>query len=76
MEKNIGDLDSKVRVALGAVLVAVGGAGYSGAIPIANIAPQALTSVLLSVIGIVLVLTGYFQRCMLYRVLGADTSED
>lgn len=76
MKENIGDQDRQVRVALGVILVALGGAGYSGTIPLAGFAPQALTSIFLSVIGIVLVLTGYFRKCMLYRVLGVDTSEE
>ena len=75
-EKNVGDRDSKIRVGLGAFLVLLGALGYSGALPLANILPQALSSVTLTVIGLVLVVEGYYSRCMLYRVLGISTRED
>lgn len=75
MEKNVGDTDGKIRMALGAVLVALGAAGYAGLIPVANIVPQALTSVALTVIGLVLLATGYTSKCALYSALGFDTSE-
>lgn len=60
---------------LGAVLVVAGALGYSGMVPLANMLPQELTSVVLSVVGLVLIVTAYFQKCPLYRLLGMDTSE-
>jgi hypothetical protein len=75
MENNVGDTDRKVRMVLGTILVALGAAGYAGFIPVANIAPQALTSVALTVAGIVLLVTGYTTKCALYSALGIDTSE-
>ncbi|QKQ98242.1 DUF2892 domain-containing protein [Candidatus Nanohaloarchaea archaeon] len=75
MEKNVGDTDRKIRMALGTILVALGAAGYAGVIPIANVAPQALTSVALTVVGIVLLVTGYTSKCALYSALRIDTSE-
>ncbi|MFB6144750.1 MAG: DUF2892 domain-containing protein [Candidatus Nanohaloarchaea archaeon] len=74
MEKNVGDTDRKIRMALGTVLVALGAAGYAGLIPVANIAPQALTSVAVAAVGAILFATGYFRRCVLYRAFGVDTS--
>jgi uncharacterized Ntn-hydrolase superfamily protein len=75
MENNVGDTDRKVRMVLGAVLVALGAAGYVGFIPVANIAPQALTSIALTVVGLVLLATGHTSKCALYSALGVDTSE-
>ncbi len=75
-DENVGDRDSKIRVGLGTSLVLLGALGYSGTLPLANILPQALSSVTLTVIGLVLVLEGYYSRCMLYRVLGISTKRD
>jgi hypothetical protein len=75
-EENVGDSDSQIRVGLGAFLVLVGALGYSGTLPLANILPQALSSVTLSVIGLVLVIEGYYSRCLLYKVLGISTKND
>lgn len=75
MKENVGSRDRQFRITLGVILVVLGGLGYAGLIPVANIFPQALTSVALSGTGTVLVLTGYFRRCMIYRIFGVDTSE-
>jgi hypothetical protein len=75
MEENVGDMDRKARMVLGAVLVALGAAGYAGLVPLAVIAPQALTSVSLTILGLVLLATGYTSKCALYSALGIDTSE-
>lgn len=74
--ENVGDRDSKIRVGLGAFLVLLGALGYSGTIPLANILPQALSSVTLTVIGLVLVIEGYYSRCFLYKVLGISTKKN
>lgn len=75
MRTNVGDNDRKIRLALGTILVAMGAAGYSGFLPVANMIPQALTSVILSATGIALLLTGYFRKCLVYRALGKGTAE-
>lgn len=75
-EENVGDRESKIRVGLGALLVFLGALGYSGTPPIGNILPQALSSVTLTVIGLVLVIEGYYSRCMLYRLLRINTKKD
>ena len=75
-KENVGDRDSQIRVGFGALLVLLGALGYSGTLPLANFLPQALSSVTLSVIGLVLVLEGYYSRCMLYKVLGISTKKD
>lgn len=74
-KENVGDRDSRIRVGLGALLVLLGALGYSGALPISDILPQALSSVTLTIIGLVLVIEGYFSRCLLYRVLGISSKE-
>ncbi len=75
-KENITDRESKARVGLGALLVGLGALGYSGTIPLASVLPQALTSVTLTVIGLVLVVEGYFSRCLLYRALGINRREE
>ena len=74
--ENVGGMDRKVRMALGVLLVALGAAGYAGVVPLASIGPQALTSVAVTLVGLVLLVTGYFRSCMLYRLIGVDTSEE
>ena len=74
-KENVGDRDSKIRVGLGAFLVLLGALGYSGTLPLANVLPQALSSVTLTIIGLVLVIEGYYSRCMLYKALGISTKK-
>jgi hypothetical protein len=76
MEINVGDTDRYIRIGLGALLLALGAAGYAGILPVANFAPQALTSVALAVIGLVLIATGAVQKCMIYSLLGYSTAEE
>ena len=75
-KENISRQEQKVRVTAGAFLIALGAAGYSGLIPVANMIPQATTSVILVVIGLILIATGYFRRCLVYRLLEKDTSRE
>ncbi|MFO7927696.1 MAG: YgaP family membrane protein [Halobacteriota archaeon] len=76
MEKNVGGYDRIGRFVIGAILLVVGITGYAGAIPVAvGPAPQALTSIILVVIGAVLLVTGYTQRCVINRVLGMNTNK-
>ncbi|PSH00615.1 MAG: DUF2892 domain-containing protein [Nanohaloarchaea archaeon SW_7_46_7] len=71
----MSDRESKIRVSLGAFLVFLGSLGQSGTLPLANILAPALTSVTLTVIGLVLVIEGYYSRCLLYRVLGINRKD-
>lgn len=75
MDTNVGDNDSYVRLGLGALLVLLGVVGYVGIVPVAFIASQALTSLVLVIVGLVLLVTGYTRKCALYQALGLDTSE-
>jgi hypothetical protein len=74
--ENVGNRDSKIRVGLGAFLVFLGALGYSRTLPISDILPQALSSITLTVIGLLLVIEGYYSRCMLYKVLGISTRKE
>lgn len=76
MKENVGAKDQKYRTAIGALLVGLGALGYSGMIPVASVVPQALTSIILTVAGLILVVTGYFRKCLIYRLLDIDTSEE
>jgi len=76
MEPNVGGYDRVARLVVGTVLLVAGVAGYVGFVWVAHgPLPQALTSVALGVIGIVLLVTGVTQRCILNKILGVDTCE-
>lgn len=76
MEKNVGGIDRTLRIVFGALLGAFGVAGYIGLMEVAmGPAPQALTSLVLAAVGVVLLLTGVTQKCMINSMLGRDTCE-
>jgi uncharacterized membrane protein HdeD (DUF308 family) len=70
MERNVGDLDRIVRIALG-VLVAIAGVAALGGYWAAGAAVGAL----IVAVGAVLVVTGTTQRCPIYAGAGIDTCE-
>lgn len=74
MEKNVGGYDRAGRFIIGAILVLVGVVGYAGLVRLA-VGPlsQALTALILVLIGVVLVVTGYTQKCPINSVLGMNT---
>lgn len=67
MEKNVGTTDRYVRIVLGAVLAAVGLAGFT------MITLNVVVAAALVLVGAVLVGTGLTQRCLLYQPFGIDT---
>jgi hypothetical protein len=74
MQRNVGGLDRIGRLVIGSLLLLAGVAGYVGAVRVAvGPLPQALTSVGLAVIGLVLLVTGGTQRCPINSALGIDT---
>lgn len=74
MERNVGGYDRIGRFVIGALLVIAGIAGYAGLFSVAvGPVPQALGSLILLVIGAILLVTGYTQKCILNRLLGIDT---
>lgn len=74
MNRNVGGYDRIGRLAIGAILLVAGIAGYAGFLALAvGPLPQALTAILVAVVGIILLVTGAVQFCPINRVLGLDT---
>ena len=74
MEKNVGGYDRIGRFVVGTVLVLAGIAGYAGMLRVAvGPAPQALMALLLLLIGAILLVTGYTQKCPINQTLGINT---
>jgi len=67
-------MDRIIRLGVGPILMMVGIAGYVGLLTVAvGPLPQAITSVLVMLIGVVLLITGLIQRCPINRILGFNT---
>jgi hypothetical protein len=74
MNRNVGGMDRNLRLVIGAVLLVAGIAGYAGQLAVAvGPLPQALTAVVLAIVGLVLLVTGSTQRCPINSVAGIDT---
>lgn len=74
MERNVGGYDRVGRIVMGVVLVLGGIAGYAGFVRVAfGPLPQALTAVVLVLLGIILLVTGGTRRCPINGVFGVDT---
>ncbi|MFW5938660.1 MAG: YgaP family membrane protein [Halanaeroarchaeum sp.] len=74
MNKNVGGYDRIGRFVIGAILLVVGIAGYVGMVRVAvGPVPQALMSLVLVLIGAILLVTGFTQRCPINSVLGLNT---
>jgi hypothetical protein len=74
MKKNVGGIDRVARLVIGPVLILVGIAGYAGLLTLAvGPLPQALTAVMVFLVGTILLVTGFVQKCPLNRVLGLNT---
>jgi hypothetical protein len=72
--KNVGVMDRLDRLVVGPLLILAGVAGYVGLLALAvGPFPQALTSVLVFLVGIILLVTGPVQTYPLNRVLGFNT---
>lgn len=65
--KNVGSIDAKIRVTTGMLLLLLLPLKIIGYIPI-----TILSSTSLATVGIVLVLEGVFERCILYSILGIN----
>ncbi|SFS10312.1 Protein of unknown function [Halomicrobium zhouii] len=70
MEYNIGTADRAVRLAVGGLLAALGGASLAGALETGP-----LVGVLALLVGAVLIGTALTRVCLVYRVLGIDTAD-
>jgi len=74
MNKNVGGYDRIGRFVVGAVLLVAGAIGYAGMVRVAvGPVPQALMALILVLIGAVLLVTGYTQKCPINGVLGMNT---
>jgi hypothetical protein len=76
MKQNVGEIDRLVRLVAGGLLILVGLGGFAGVIPVAvGPLPQALTSVVLLLVGVVFAATGIRRTCLLYGLVGFSTAE-
>lgn len=74
MNKNVGGTDRIARLIVGPILILVGIAGFAGLLVLAvGPLPQALTSVIVVLVGAVLLVTGLVQKCPLNGILGFNT---
>lgn len=74
MEKNVGSYDRIARLVLGPVLAVVGTAALFGYVTIAAGTLGVAIAALALVVGLVFVVTGLTRTCLLYSLLGFDTS--
>lgn len=75
METNVGGIDRAARLLVGTILVLAGITGHAGVTPLAvGPVPQALAAVLLLILGAVLLVTGFTQKCVINRLLGVNTA--
>ena len=68
MDRNVGSLDRSARIAVGAVLVAVGALALVAVVPAGSV-PGAIALVA----GVVALSTGALRSCPVYRLLGVDS---
>lgn len=69
MKNNIGDADRLGRILVGALLLVAGLAAFTELIGLGTTVGGVAV-----VLGVVLVATGLVRMCLLYRLLGIDTS--
>ncbi|MFW6111715.1 MAG: YgaP family membrane protein [Candidatus Bipolaricaulota bacterium] len=71
MKTNVGDLDSRIRIRVGLILILVGIVGLVDL----NLIDMSLTlGVIFLVIGLISFVTGSTRTCGIYSVFGIDTS--
>lgn len=74
MNQNVGGYDRLGRFVIGAVLLVGGIVGYAGMVRVAvGPLPQALTALILVLLGVVLLVTGYTQKCPINGIVGVNT---
>jgi len=69
MENNIGATDRLARILVGATLLVTGLAAFTGLLGLGT-----TVGAIAVLLGVVLVATGLVRMCLLYRLLGIDTS--
>ncbi|WP_225333461.1 YgaP family membrane protein [Halomicrobium urmianum] len=72
MEKNVGGYDRIARLVVGPILLLVAVAVLAGVVTVTGLLGAALIVGAL-LVGLVLLVTGFTQRCPLNDVLGIDT---
>jgi len=70
MKNNVGAVDRQARLVVGALLLAAGLASLGGLLGLGT-----TVGAVLALVGVVLVATGLVRVCLVYRVLGLDTSD-
>lgn len=71
MKTNVGDLDSRIRIRVGLILMLVGIFGLIDQ----NLLDMSLTlGIIFLVIGVISFVTGSTRTCGVYSVFGIDTS--
>ena len=77
MEENVGLMDQKVRIGLGAVLglVSLVVLAQSAELISQMIPVPAVVSPVLGIVSLILLVTGYFRKCAIYNLLGMNTEE-
>ncbi len=67
MIRNVGKIDKNVRIAAGAALLLIG---------ILLVVQSNMLGLLLGLVGVVLLGTGFMNFCPIYRVVGMSTCPD
>lgn len=73
MEKNVGGIDRTARLIVGPVLIVVGLAIYAGLFAVGTGAVAVWFPIVALILGAVLAVTGYTQKCPIWRALGVNT---
>lgn len=73
MERNVGNTDRIVRIGLGALALLGAAVLAGGIVDVGGALGGVVAPLLLGVVGVVLVVTGYTQTCPAYGLLGVRT---
>ncbi|MCT9095996.1 DUF2892 domain-containing protein [Haloarchaeobius sp. HME9146] len=74
MERNVGSTDRLVRLALGAVLLVAAAVVAAGVVSLGSgTVATVVAPLLLAVVGLVMLVTGYTQSCPAYGLIGMRT---
>lgn len=74
MQQNVGEFDRIIRLVAGPVLLLVGIGTFAGVLSLGTGTVGIALAAIATLIGLVLTVTALTQRCLLYSVLGFDTS--
>lgn len=76
MKQNVGSFDRILRFAIGSAFLVLGIVGYLGLVSLAWIGiGQALASVVVALLGLVLLVTAAMRSCLIYAALGISTAD-